>query len=105
MSTHRSAKSLRILGVMTGTSCDGLDSACIEINNNGWKPLWAKSIKYPLDLRQRVFNVQKTDIRLTLQTWLAINRDLGKWYGTAIQKIINVLGIQETGKHLRERWV
>lgn len=79
---------LRILGVMTGTSCDGLDAACIEISGSGWSPLWSSSCAYPRSLRERVLSLQKEKTRAPIQEWLALHSDLGNWYGTTLQKMI-----------------
>lgn len=80
--------SLRILGVMTGTSCDGLDAACIEIGPNGWTPLWSSKAAYPSQLRKKVLAYQKPRTSQTLQSWLEIHRSLGQWYGASLRKII-----------------
>lgn len=78
---------LKILGVMTGTSCDGLDAACIAIDRHGWTPLWATSLDYPKKLRERVLSSQKPGIKMTTLEWLALNRDLGAWYGSTLQRV------------------
>jgi anhydro-N-acetylmuramic acid kinase len=79
-------KSLKILGVMTGTSCDGIDMACIDINRLGWSPLWSSSAPYPTSLKKRVLEFQKPASSHTSQSWLKLHRDLGLWYASAIQK-------------------
>ena len=33
-------KAIRIAGVMTGTSCDGLDVACVEFSGHPDRPEW-----------------------------------------------------------------
>jgi anhydro-N-acetylmuramic acid kinase len=79
---------LKILGMMTGTSCDGIDMACIEINSEGWTPLWNNSSPYPQSLRKRVLEFQRPTSTHTSQSWLELDRDLGVWYGQAAQKSI-----------------
>ena len=89
MSARRRTAPLRVLGVMTGTSCDGLDAACIEVDANGWQPLWQTSLPYPPDLRERVFGIQQPGTKVPLKELLELNRDLGDWYGAAIQKTLS----------------
>lgn len=78
----------RSLGVMTGTSCDGLDVACIDIDPQGWSPLWNASVSYPSSLRKTVLSFQKTESLHTSHSWLELHRNLGDWYGKTIHKII-----------------
>lgn len=84
----RKVPKLRILGVMTGTSCDGLDAACIEIDSNRWKPLWSASIDYDSGLKNRVLEIQKAQNPQPVRAWLELDRDLGEWYATSIAKIL-----------------
>jgi anhydro-N-acetylmuramic acid kinase len=80
--------SVTVLGVMTGTSCDGLDAACITIDSEGWEPQWAKTAPYPARLRERVLNAQKPGVRLSLREVLELQRDLGEWYGSVIHQMV-----------------
>lgn len=73
---------------MTGTSCDGLDAACIEISAEGWRPLWAKSSPYPKPLRERVLKMQLPGTRVGLREFLDLNARLGEWYGSSVAKLI-----------------
>lgn len=80
--------SLRVLGVMTGTSCDGLDAACIEISAEGWRPLWADSLPYPKALRENVLAIQLPGARLSIRELLNLNARLGEWYGSSVSKLL-----------------
>lgn len=79
---------MKILGVMTGTSCDGLDAACAEFRGDGWRALWGESAAYPRGLRKRVLDAQLPDAKLSLKEWGELHRDLGRWMGSALWKII-----------------
>src|SRR6476620_3440552 len=80
--------SLKVLGIMTGTSCDGLDAACMDIDSEGWQPLWTASLPYPASLRKRVLAFQEKKALHSNRTHLELHRDLGDWYGSAIAKLI-----------------
>jgi anhydro-N-acetylmuramic acid kinase len=86
--TMRSKAKLKILGVMTGTSCDGLDAACISIDPEGWDIIWEASTQYPLSLKKRVLEFQKTGSRHNIHNLLKLHRDLGLWYGQSLKKLI-----------------
>jgi anhydro-N-acetylmuramic acid kinase len=80
---------IRILGVMTGTSVDGLDGACIEMDAEHWTLLWDFSAAYPSALRERVLEVQKPGSRHSMQDLLELDRDLGDWYGRTLAREIS----------------
>jgi anhydro-N-acetylmuramic acid kinase len=86
------ARALRVAGVMTGTSCDGLDVACVRFDGPSrslaWKPLWSASASYPASLKKRVLGAQAPGFAAGTREWLALHRDLGQWYGQALKKII-----------------
>jgi anhydro-N-acetylmuramic acid kinase len=79
---------MKLLGVMTGTSCDGLDAACADFSSHRWKSLWTKSAPYPSTLRQRVLAAQLPDTKLSLREWGELHRDLGAWIAGVLQKIL-----------------
>src|SRR5690606_29444683 len=81
---------MRVLGVMTGTSCDGLDAACVAFTgDSGWKLEWSASRPSPKTLRERVLQFQKPGSRWSSRDWLELHRDLGEWYGAALASIIS----------------
>jgi anhydro-N-acetylmuramic acid kinase len=79
---------MKVLGVMTGTSCDGLDAACIDFNQSELKQHWSKSIAFPPALRKRVLAAQKTGTQGTSRFWLELDRDLGIWMAASLKKMI-----------------
>jgi anhydro-N-acetylmuramic acid kinase len=81
---------MKILGVMTGTSCDALDCACVEVDSRGWEPIWAESKPYPPALRKRVIDAQKPKTQWSAKSWLELDRDLGNWYGSTLKHTISV---------------
>lgn len=82
---------MKIAGVMTGTSCDGLDISCLEFSGASWRPLWSRSAPYPKKLRARVLNSQFPGAKLSLKEFGEIHRDLGLWYASAISKLLTHL--------------
>jgi anhydro-N-acetylmuramic acid kinase len=89
---------MRVLGVMTGTSCDGLDAACVEFRPESgktadaswphWQILWSSSVSYPKPLRERILSLQLPGKKISIRDFLALDRDLGKWYGKTIREFI-----------------
>ena len=77
---------------MTGTSCDGLDAACIEIKQGGspsaWRPLWSASSRYPSALRARVLRAQTPGIKQGIREWMELDRDLGDWYARSLSRFL-----------------
>jgi anhydro-N-acetylmuramic acid kinase len=79
---------MKILGVMTGTSCDGLDAACANFSEHNWKPLWAMSAPYPRALRQRVLESQLPGVKLSLREFGELHRDVGIWIAGTLNKML-----------------
>jgi anhydro-N-acetylmuramic acid kinase len=79
---------MKIAGIMTGTSCDGLDVSCLEFSNAIYRPLWSRSAPYPKNLRARVLNCQLPGAKLSLKEFGELHRDLGLWFASALSKIL-----------------
>jgi anhydro-N-acetylmuramic acid kinase len=79
---------MKILGVMTGTSCDGLDAACAEFHETRWKSLWSQSAPYPVALRTRVLAAPLPHAKLSLKEWGELHRDLGMWIAQTLAKML-----------------
>jgi len=91
VATRTGPAELRILGVMTGTSCDGLDAACLQVSRSGWEVLWEASRPYPRSLKKRVLAVQspaRQDRLFAMRALMELHRDLGDWYGSELATCI-----------------
>jgi anhydro-N-acetylmuramic acid kinase len=88
MTSRKGGLELRVLGVMTGTSCDGLDATCLGINPDGWTLRWSKSLPYPSELKKRVLEAQKPGFQSDVLHWQELHRDLGRWYAKSLVSVI-----------------
>jgi anhydro-N-acetylmuramic acid kinase len=90
--SRKQQRAVRVAGVMTGTSCDGLDLACVEFAGPAegpeWRALWSATAPYPVALRRRVLGAQKPGFEASAREWLELNRDLGEWYARTIARLI-----------------
>jgi anhydro-N-acetylmuramic acid kinase len=73
---------------MTGTSCDSLDAACLQIDSSGWEPVWEASTPYPRSLRERVLAIQLPGAERGIEQVLELDRDLGEWFGATLAKML-----------------
>lgn len=86
---------MKILGIMTGTSCDGLDAACLEFYGNTWRTLWTRSAPYPESLRQRVLDSQLPGATMSLREFGVLHRDLGLWMGATLTRFLRGVSRKE----------
>ena len=97
---------IRILGVMTGTSCDALDASCVRFRISKSRPLgvsefteeWSGSFPFPNRLKARVLTLQNNNAKFSLQEIIQLNRDLGKWYATSLTALLSE--VKRDGLHL-----
>ncbi|MEX6686117.1 anhydro-N-acetylmuramic acid kinase [Danxiaibacter flavus] len=78
----------RVIGIMSGSSIDGLDVAFTELDDSGGK--WSYEIKkahcYPfaLELKERLQNATSLNAR----DYLLLHKDLGKYIATSINEFV-----------------
>lgn len=92
---ERMTTKLRIAGVMSGTSCDGLDIAILEFDRHSWRPVVEASYPYPQKLREQVLKIQRPGHKGSLLEFERIDRDLGMWYGRTLKGLISKLNKDE----------
>ncbi len=73
---------------MTGTSCDGLDAVCIELDGESWSFLWSEQASYPPALRREVLAIQELDRKWAVADWLNLHGKLGEWYGRTLNRLL-----------------
>jgi anhydro-N-acetylmuramic acid kinase len=83
-----------VIGVMSGTSLDGLDIASCEFHKTGkhWSFLiqHASLTPYPARFRQRLSDANRT----SAQDLMTLDADLGKFIGKACHKFIQTNGVR-----------
>jgi anhydro-N-acetylmuramic acid kinase len=89
------AEKITIAGVMTGTSCDGIDVAAIEFDPESWTPKWEASLPYPKKLRERVFKIQRPGAKSTVEEIFALDAEIGDWIGETVTDLIEGLSADE----------
>lgn len=77
---------LKILGIMTGTSCDGADLACLQFERQTVNTIWTASFPYPAKLKAKVLAFQKPKTKVSVEELLALNYELGSWYARLVAK-------------------
>lgn len=87
------------IGIMSGTSADGIDVAAVEIDGDIVHPdcklLAFKNVPYPKEVRDRIFDLFDTK-NATIDKVGEMNFLLGKLYGEAANLLIDSEGIDRT---------
>jgi anhydro-N-acetylmuramic acid kinase len=94
------SKSLKVLGIMSGTSLDGVDFVKIKVHKKNLKCEFVamQSFKFPLLLRNRLLLAAQNEKKISQISNL--NHDLGRFYGECFKKLKkNVRTIDLIGLH------
>lgn len=80
---------MKVVGLMSGTSGDGVDAALVEINGRGpslkARTLAAQTLAYPRSLQQRILT---TSVSGTVADICHLNALLGEWFADAALHVI-----------------
>jgi anhydro-N-acetylmuramic acid kinase len=80
---------MKIVGLMSGTSGDGVDAALVDISRNGpslkARTLVARTLAYPRSLQQRILTAS---ISGTVADVCHLNALLGEWFANAALQVI-----------------
>ena len=82
-------KHMKILGIMSGTSVDGLDIALCKFNNFGekfnYELIFAETIPYSLELKEKLINCMD----ISPSDLLKLDHQYGKWIGEKCKGFLN----------------
>ena len=80
---------MKIVGLMSGTSGDGVDAALVDVSKNGrslkTRILSAQTLTYPRSLQQRIL---ATSVSGTVADVCHLNALLGEWFANAALQVI-----------------
>ena len=102
----------RVVGMMSGTSVDGVDAALVEITRAGGAPkvklLAFENLPYPADVRPRVFELFRPETS-TVDRIGYMNFLLGELYARAALRVIEKAGLTRAdvdliGSHGQTIW-
>ncbi len=85
---------MKVLGIMSGTSLDGIDVAVIDIRGRRIQTLGAATTPYPAALRDRLFTLQ-TSATVSLREISALSFELAERYAAAARRAIARFGAVE----------
>ena len=80
-------KKVYSIGLMSGTSLDGIDVALVEHYKNNHKLIDFRSYEYPLSLKERIMEVSKLEAS-NIQLVCSVNKELGLAYTKAIEQFL-----------------
>ncbi|MBQ8703821.1 MAG: anhydro-N-acetylmuramic acid kinase [Bacteroidales bacterium] len=76
---------MNILGLMSGTSLDGVDLALCALDRNSYSILAAETVPYPAEWRQRLSSLE----RASALEYAKSNVELGHYFGKIINQFID----------------
>ncbi|MBI4871078.1 MAG: anhydro-N-acetylmuramic acid kinase [Candidatus Riflebacteria bacterium] len=89
--------SRRIVGLMSGTSADGVDACVAEIEGTGpglkWKLVAFESSPYPSDLKKAVLEASEVETA-RVDVICALNFVLGEFFAEAALKVVRAAGLK-----------
>ncbi len=92
---------MKVVGLMSGTSGDGVDAALVEIRGRGHAlrvtPLGFSSVPYPSSLQRRILAAGLTG---TVREVCHLNAALGEVFARAALKVIKKAGVRRTAVSL-----
>jgi anhydro-N-acetylmuramic acid kinase len=84
-----------VVGLMSGTSADGIDACCVEINNTKKdlkvKSLGCRTYKFPHGVQQKILKFSDPSYQ-NLDEVLRLNMALGEYFAQAVFSVVKAFG-------------
>lgn len=99
------------IGLISGTSADGIDAALVRFHSHGPQLLGALTHPWPHALRERILAVAQDEVRLDLDTYGRLDVAIGHSFADAVQHLLEssktpasaIRAIGSHGQTLRHR--
>jgi anhydro-N-acetylmuramic acid kinase len=82
------------LGLISGTSMDGVDAVLIEIADGRCRTLDSLTHRYPESLHRGLHGAISPKIRLSLHEIATLNIEVGEWFANAASQLLNRCGVR-----------
>lgn len=98
------------IGLMSGTSIDGVDAVIVRVSDNGDVTLAAHhELAPPGALRERLLALSRADARISIAEFGALNQAVGAWFAQAANEVIKASHIEREqiaaiGSHGQTIW-
>jgi len=81
------------LGLISGTSADGIDAALVDFSAALPRPIAARVVPYPAALRARIVELSQRDQRISLDEMGALDHAIGAAFAYAASEVLSVAGL------------
>jgi anhydro-N-acetylmuramic acid kinase len=97
----KDAKDMNVIGLMSGTSGDGVDAVLVRISGKGHDlrvtPLAFDTLRYPRGLQQKILAVATQG---TVSQVCHLNAVLGEWFARAVLAVLKKAALTPSAVHL-----
>ncbi|SVE61492.1 uncharacterized protein METZ01_LOCUS514346, partial [marine metagenome] len=76
------------IGVMSGTSMDGIDTVLMSINEKSYRLKAQLNTKFPSKMRNRLINISRNEQKVSLKELISLDHELGTLYSQSVNKLI-----------------
>ncbi len=81
------------LGLISGTSADGIDAALVDFSASPLRIVAARTVAYPADLRDRILALARNRAAITLDDYGRLDVEIGRRFAAAACTLLSEAGV------------